>query len=68
MTLRELHEADVVWGDAKAENVLIDSDNNAWIIDFGGGYTAGWVDENLANTVEGDQQGPSRIITYIRCQ
>jgi hypothetical protein len=65
MTLRELHAADVVWGDAKAENVLIDSDNNAWIIDFGGGYTAGWVDENLANTVEGDQQGLSRIITHI---
>lgn len=68
VTLRELHAAGVVWGDAKAENILIDSDNNAWIIDFGGGYTAGWVDEDLANTVEGDHQGLSRIITYIRCQ
>jgi hypothetical protein len=68
VTLKELHAAGVVWGDAKAENVLIDSDNNAWIIDFGGGYTTGWVDESLANTVEGDQQGLSRIITHIRCQ
>lgn len=36
VTLRELHAAGVVWGDTKAENVLIDSDNNVWIIDFGG--------------------------------
>lgn len=64
-TLRRLHEAGVVWGDAKTDNVLIDGENNAWIIDFGGGYTRGWVDENLANTMEGDEQGLSRIIAKI---
>lgn len=68
MTLKELHAAGIVWGDAKAENVLIDGDNNAWIIDFGGGFTAGWVDEELANTVKGDQQGLSRIVTNICSQ
>lgn len=64
-TLSELHTAGIVWGDAKADNVLIDGEKNAWIIDFGGGHTRGWVDEKLANTVEGDQQGLSRIVSDI---
>lgn len=52
-----LHEADVVWGDAKPENVLIDMKCDAWLIDFGGSYTRGWVDEDKQETVEGDLQG-----------
>lgn len=34
-----LNEAGIVWGDAKPANILIDEDEDAWIIDFGGGYT-----------------------------
>ncbi|KAK2924448.1 hypothetical protein FoTM2_014725 [Fusarium oxysporum f. sp. vasinfectum] len=52
-----LHEEGIVWGDAKPDNVLIDKDENAWIIDFGGSYTPGWVDEDKAETFEGDYQG-----------
>lgn len=51
--LAGLQKAGIVWGDVKAENVLIDRGNNAWITDFGGGYTEGWVDEEIAGTVEG---------------
>ncbi|KAM0720538.1 hypothetical protein Q7P37_004674 [Cladosporium fusiforme] len=65
-TLTQLHSGGVFWGDAKPENILIDTDNNAWIIDFGGGYTEGWVDENLAGTIEGDEQGLARIIEFMR--
>ena len=49
----------------KAANVLIDKDNNAWIIDFGGGYTEGWVDRDKAGTVEGDLQGLANIMDFI---
>ena len=60
-TVAYLHEAGVVWGDAKAENVLVDTDDNAWVIDFGGGYTRGWVGRDRMETIEGDQEGLSKI-------
>ncbi|KAJ5723074.1 hypothetical protein N7488_001109 [Penicillium malachiteum] len=61
-----LHKAGVVWGDAKPENVLVDMKGDAWVIDFGGGYTQGWVDENKQETVEGDIQGVQRIDEWLR--
>lgn len=60
-----LHKASVVWGDVKAENVLVDQDNNAWITDFGGGYTEGWVDKRVAGTVEGDLAGMAKLREFI---
>lgn len=41
-----LHGAGIVWGDAKAANILIDGHDDAWIIDFGGGYTHGCVEKH----------------------
>ncbi|KAL2194246.1 hypothetical protein P885DRAFT_63283 [Corynascus similis CBS 632.67] len=40
-TVKQLHSASLLWGDAKAEHVMIDKNNDAWLIDFGGGYTEG---------------------------
>ncbi len=64
-TLSRLHKADIVWGDVKAENVLVDQSNNVWITDFGGGYTEGWVDKALAETMEGDAMGMAKIRTVL---
>lgn len=63
--LEMLHRRKIIWGDAKAENILIDMDNNAWIIDFGGSYTVGWVDKEKAGTLEGDAQGLARILDIL---
>ncbi|PNP76459.1 hypothetical protein FNYG_10197 [Fusarium nygamai] len=60
-----LHNKGIVWGDAKAENVLIDQNDDAWVVDFGGGYTLGWVDEDKTGTLEGDQQGLVKIINML---
>lgn len=60
-TLARLHEAGIVWGDAKAANVLVDEDDSAWIIDFGGGYTQGWVKKEHMETIEGDREGLEKI-------
>ncbi|CRK17079.1 hypothetical protein BN1723_011210, partial [Verticillium longisporum] len=55
LPLHMLHKICVTWGNGKASNVLIYRDNNdAWVIDFGGGWTHGWVTRELSRTVEGD--------------
>ena len=61
----KLHDAGIIWGDAKPENILIDQNNDAWIIDFGGGYTDGWVPKDLAGTMEGDLQALGKIMEFI---
>jgi tRNA A-37 threonylcarbamoyl transferase component Bud32 len=63
--VKELHRVGAVWGDAKTDNILIDKDSNAWVIDFEGGYTEGWVDEDKAGTEEGDLQGLGKILDRI---
>ncbi|KAI1401138.1 hypothetical protein F4819DRAFT_459350 [Hypoxylon fuscum] len=67
-TVECLHAAGIVWGDVKPENVLIDVNNEAWVIDFGGGYTEGWVDKELAGTVAGDLQGLAKIMNFLGVQ
>ena len=59
--INKFHANDIVWGDVKTENVVIDSSGNAWLLDFGGGATKGWVDSDKTETVEGDLQGLGRI-------
>lgn len=65
-SLDRLHENDIIWGDAKAANVLIDQNDDAWIIDFGGSYTVGWVDKDKAGTLEGDRQGLAKILDILQ--
>jgi hypothetical protein len=64
-TLATLHAMDVIWGDVKAENVLIDKLGNAIVIDLEGGATRGWIDEDKMGTREGDLQGLERLADYI---
>ncbi|KAI6799716.1 hypothetical protein KC361_g2720 [Hortaea werneckii] len=60
-----LHENGIVWGDAKADNFMVDTNNDLWIIDFGGSYTEGWVDPELKDTAEGDDQGVEKIANAL---
>ncbi|KAF1959801.1 hypothetical protein CC80DRAFT_406189 [Byssothecium circinans] len=64
-TLKCLHEGGIIWGDVKPDDVLINVNNDAWIIDFEGGRTEGWMEEKTAGTVEGDLQGLAKILEYV---
>lgn len=64
-TLEKLHSHNIVWGDAKAANVLIDVNEDAYLIDFGGGYTEGWIEKEKSNSIDGDLQGLENIKRYL---
>ena len=64
-TLEQFHSHGIIWGDAKAANVLIDVNEDAYLIDFGGGYTEGWVEKEKSNSTEGDLQGLENIKRYL---
>lgn len=61
-----LHGNGMVWGDAKAANVLIRQNGDIVLIDFGGGHTKGWVDLSNMGTEDGDMQGMQSIINFMR--
>lgn len=56
-----LHSHGIVWGDVNAGNVVIDRDDDAWVIDFGGRNNPWFVDDDKFETIEGDLQGVRRL-------
>lgn len=64
-TVNQLHGIGVIWGDGKASNVIVDPSNDIWLIDFAGGWSRGWVDEELADTAEGDEQAVEKIVRFL---
>ncbi|OAA70251.1 Serine/threonine-protein kinase-like domain protein [Cordyceps fumosorosea ARSEF 2679] len=63
--ISSLHKNGIVWGDAKPDNILIDQNQNAWIIYFGGGYSEAWVPKDLAGTMNGDLVALAKVVDYI---
>ena len=60
-----LHNKGFIWGDVSPNNMITDEDENVWIIDFGGGYTEGWVKQEDMETKKGDLEGLERIREYL---
>ncbi|OJK02515.1 hypothetical protein ASPACDRAFT_58823 [Aspergillus aculeatus ATCC 16872] len=64
-TVMALHQRGMTWGDVKPDNVLIDSNQDAWIIDLEGGFTKGYVPLELKGTVAGDLVGLKAIREFL---
>ncbi|KAK3290436.1 uncharacterized protein B0H64DRAFT_378648 [Chaetomium fimeti] len=60
-TLRGLHRLGILWRDIKTDNILIDDDDDAVVLDFGGGNTVGWVDQDKYGSMDGEEQGLLKI-------
>lgn len=56
-TVRQLHRVGIVWGDVKPDNVMLKTDGDAVVVDFGGGYTPEYIKPELQNTAQGDLMG-----------
>jgi serine/threonine protein kinase len=66
-TVDLLHKIGVIWGDGKPDNALIhEVTDDAWVIDFGDSYTNGWVDQELTETLEGDEQAVGKILEFLK--
>ncbi|KAL2199419.1 hypothetical protein P885DRAFT_67446 [Corynascus similis CBS 632.67] len=64
-TLAGLHSLGILWRDIKTDNVLIDENGDAVVIDFGGANTVGWIDWDKYGSMEGEMQGLSKIIAAL---
>lgn len=64
--IQHLHKNGKIWGDARPGNIIIDGNRNAILIDFNGGFFSGWVEQENAESVEGDLQGLGRIRDWLR--
>ena len=64
-SVARMHEIGVLWGDVKTDNVLINDDGDAVVLDFGGGNTLGWVDPDKYGTQECDLQGLDKIMKVL---
>jgi hypothetical protein len=60
-SLRLLHSHDIVWGDVNPCYVAVDEKLDAWIVGFGGMNNDEFVDDDKAETKEGDWQGVERL-------
>ncbi|KAH6857123.1 hypothetical protein B0I37DRAFT_301085 [Chaetomium sp. MPI-CAGE-AT-0009] len=67
-TLRGLHSLGILWRDIKTDNVLINDDDDAVVLDFGGGDTMGWVDRDKYGTMDGEKQGLQKIMEALRVE
>ncbi|KAK5996761.1 hypothetical protein PT974_02102 [Cladobotryum mycophilum] len=65
VTLRRLHEVGIIWGAVTPENVIINQDGHAVIVDLGVGYTPEYIKPEDQQTVRGDMLGLEHMRTEL---
>ncbi len=64
--VRVFHAAGVVWGDAGPENVLVDAEDEVWVVDFAGLRSRCWMVEEGMDGVEWDLRGLAGLREFLR--
>ncbi|OBT68089.1 hypothetical protein VE03_01514 [Pseudogymnoascus sp. 23342-1-I1] len=59
--VEQLHSHNLVWGDVHPGNIVIDTNLDAWLVDFGGGSIVEFVPRKIAGTKDGDWRGVGKI-------
>lgn len=63
--MKQLHSQGIIWGDVTPRNILIDSEDNAWLVDFGGGFN---FNRELMDTIEGDLEGLRGVYKFLKVE
>lgn len=61
-----LHNKGCAWGDGKPDNVLLRENGDIVLIDFGGGFTSGWIEEEHYESFTGDLLAWNRIVEFMK--
>ncbi|KAM3549788.1 hypothetical protein MY1884_008569 [Beauveria asiatica] len=62
--VHSLHQSRLVWDGASPNNVIIDANNNAWLVGLGGGVSGDWVPQDLVGTIDGDLVALKKIVDF----
>jgi tRNA A-37 threonylcarbamoyl transferase component Bud32 len=60
-----LHKHNIISGDSKANNLIVDKTNELWIIEFSRSYTEDWVDIEISE-IKDDQEDYEETLTKRR--
>ena len=61
-TVEQLRKIGVTWGEGRVRSIIVDTDDDAWLIGLAGRQAE---DEELANTVEGHKQAVGRVMRFL---
>ena len=64
-SVEALHQKGITWGEPKAENVLIDKNDDAWITGLAGSHHSGWAYKDKAGALDGDLRGLREILGFL---
>lgn len=60
-----LHEIGIIWGDCKPANIVVDEEDDVYLINLGGRFSMDWVSKEITGTLEGDAVGVAKILKYL---
>ncbi|KAJ3496213.1 hypothetical protein NLG97_g2821 [Lecanicillium saksenae] len=64
-TVNKLHANHISWGLATADNIVIDSEGEPWLIDFPTDIYEQWVDMDSSTAINADRDSLHMLINYI---